>query len=236
MQRIPAVADASSAPAGSTVRRASVTFKVRRRALSPRRQTLLEGWLQRWGLDENGPPLDWQDVFGTTSAVVLDVGFGHGESTVNMAAADPATSIVGIEIHTPGVATLLDAVDRQGLGNVRVVHGDALPFLDRIPPGTLHGVRIYFPDPWPKPRQHHRRIVHPDVIDVLVDRLEVDGTIHLATDVDAYAMAMQRVCGAEPRLTGGVIDRPIERPLTRFEQRGLIEGRHPVDMLYRRTH
>jgi tRNA (guanine-N7-)-methyltransferase len=220
----------------SSVRRSSVTFKARRRALSPKRQALLADWLARWGLDDTGPVLEWAIVFGTSSPVVLDIGFGHGESTAEMARADPATSIVGIEIHTPGVATLLDAVDRDELTNVRVVHGDALLFLDRVAPGTLRGVRIYFPDPWPKPRQHHRRIVHPDVIDVLVDRLEIGGTIHLATDVDAYAMAMQRVCAAEPRLTGGVIDRPEERPLTRFEQRGLDEGRHPVDMSYRRTH
>jgi tRNA (guanine-N7-)-methyltransferase len=221
---------------GSTVRRSSVTFKVRRRAMSPKRQALLGDWLARWGLDEAGPVLEWPTVFGTSSPVVLDIGFGHGESAARMARADPATSIVGIEIHTPGVATLLDAVDREGLDNVRVVHGDALLFLDRIAPASLHGVRIFFPDPWPKPRQHHRRIVHPDIVDVLVDRLEIGGTIHLATDVDAYAMAMQRVCAGEPRLTGGVVDRPDERPLTRFEQRGLDEGRHTVDMIYRRTH
>jgi tRNA (guanine-N7-)-methyltransferase len=100
----------------------------------------------------------------------------------------------------------------------------------------LREVRIYFPDPWPKPRQHHRRIVHSDVIGVFVDRLEIGGAIHLATDVDSYAMAMRRVCGAESRLSGGVVDRPTGRPLTRFEQRGLDEGRDAVDLLYHRTH
>ena len=221
-------------PTGQSVRRASVTFKVRRRALSPRRQALLADWLDRWGLDDTGPVLDGAVVFGTPSPVVLDVGFGHGESTADMARADRATSIVGVEIHTPGVATLLETVDRDGLDNVRVVHGDALMFLDRIAPDSLHGVRIYFPDPGPKPRQHHRRIVHRDVIGALVDRLEIGGTIHLATDVDDYATAMQRVGAAESRLRGGVIDRPVDRPLTRFEQRGLDEGRHPVDLLYHR--
>lgn len=220
---------------GRSVPRSSVTFKVRRRALSPRRQALLADWLDRWGLDDTGAALDWAVVFGTSSPVVLDVGFGHGESTAQMARADRTTSIVGVEIHTPGVATLLEAIDREELDNVRVVHGDALMFLDRIAPGSLRGVRIFFPDPWPKPRQHHRRIVHPDVVAVLVDRLEIGGTIHLATDVDAYSMAMQRVCGEQACLSGGVIPRPVDRPLTRFEQRGLDEGRHAVDLLYRRT-
>jgi len=231
-----------------------VTFKVRRRALSPRRQALLEGWLDRWGLSEAGPVLDWAEVFGESAAgvdaiadefedtasdhspdVVLDIGFGHGESTSKMALADPSTADVGIEMHTPGVATLLESIERDELHNVRVVHGDALMFLDRVGSGTLGGARIFFPDPWPKVRQHHRRIVSADVVRALVDRLRIGGTLHLATDISDYAEVMQRVCDAEPQLEGGVIDRPDWRPLTRFEQRGLDEARDSWDLLYRRV-
>jgi tRNA (guanine-N7-)-methyltransferase len=230
------VIEQGPAPVSPTsVRRPAVTFKVRRRALSPARQARLDSWMAAWGVDETGDPIDWATLFAGTTDVILDIGFGHGESTVVMAAADPATGIVGIEVHTPGVATMLHAVADAGLVNVRIVHGDALVFLDRIRTESVAGVRIYFPDPWPKGRQHHRRIVRADVVAALTDRLRVGATLHFATDIVDYADAMQRTCDDEPRLTGGVIDRPSWRPLTRFERRGLDEGRHPVDLLYRRT-
>ncbi len=188
-----------------------------------------------WGLDEAGPIIDSTTVFGRPVDVILDIGFGHGESIVAMAASAPDEGIIGVEVHTPGVATMLDAVAVCGLENVRVVHGDVLVFLDRIGAGTLSGVRIFFPDPWPKVRQHHRRIVRDDVVGALTDRLQIGGTLHLATDIADYAAAMERACRVEPRLAGGVIDRPGWRPVTRFERRGLEEGRTAVDLLYRRT-
>jgi tRNA (guanine-N7-)-methyltransferase len=237
-----------------SVRRAAVTFKARRRALSPARQVLVDAWMARWGIDEAGPPIDWTEVFGpavppdalaadrdadhpaTIDRVVLEIGFGHGESTVRMAAAEPHVGVVGVEIHTPGVATLLAAVDHAGLDNVRVVHGDVLVFLDRVRANSLHGIRVFFPDPWPKVRQQHRRLVGADVVAALTDRLAIGGSLHLATDVADYAEQMRRVAAAEPRLHGGVIERPPSRPLTRFEQRGLDEARVATDLVYvRRT-
>jgi tRNA (guanine-N7-)-methyltransferase len=209
-----------------------VTFKARRRALSPARHARFIEWLARWGLDETGPVIDWSVEFGAPSPVVLDIGFGHGESITQMALADPTTAIVGLEIHTPGVATLLQAIEAHGLTNVRVVHGDVLLFLDRVAPSSLAGVRIYFPDPWPKVRQHHRRLVDVDVVHALTDRLTIGGTLHLATDVADYARAMQTACDVDDRLAGSVIERPPFRPTTRFEQRGVDEGRHPTDLWY----
>jgi tRNA (guanine-N7-)-methyltransferase len=219
--------------AGS-VRRPAASFKVRRRSLSPKRQAEFDEWITRWGLDVEGPPLDLSRVFGRDGDVVLDIGFGHGESTIEMAAAQPELDVIGVEVHTPGVVTVLDAIEHRGLHHIRLVHGDVLPFLDRIAPESLAVIRIYFPDPWTKRRNFHRRLVGPDVVDVLCDRLRQDGQLHLATDIDEYAVAMQQVCDAEPRLTGGVIDRPVWRPLTRFEQRGLDAGRSPTDLLYTR--
>jgi tRNA (guanine-N7-)-methyltransferase len=116
-----------------------------------------------------------------------------------------------------------------------VVHGDLLAFLDRIAPDSLAAVRIYFPDPWTKRRNFHRRLVGPDVVAALTDRLRTGGRLHLATDIADYAEAIQRVCDAEARLTGGVIERPDWRPLTRFERRGLDAGRQPADLLYTRV-
>lgn len=191
-------------------------------------------------IDLEGPVLAWEDVFGRdrdpARGVVLDIGFGHGESTIQMAREQPLLDVVGVEVHDPGVVTVLDAIVNEPLPNVRVVHGDLVQFLARIGPESLRVIRIYFPDPWKKTRQHHRRLVREDVVAALVDRLEPGGELHLATDIVDYAALMQRVCEADPRLDGGVIERPDERPLTRFEQRGLDEGRPPTDLLYRRVH
>lgn len=215
-----------------SVRRSAASFRQRQRRLSPKRQAEFDEWIERWSLPVEGPTLDWREVFGRTGDVVLDVGFGHGESTIDMAVADPATDVIGVEVHQPGVVTVLDAIEHRGLHHVRVVHGDVLPFLDRIPTSSLAGIRIFFPDPWTKRRNHHRRLVGPDVVAALADRLRIGATLHLATDIADYADAMESACDAEPRLAGGRITRPEWRPLTRFEQRGIDAGRSPVDLLY----
>ncbi len=219
----------------SPVRRPSATFKVRRRSLSPKRQAEFDTWIQRWGLDVTGPPLDYLAVFGRVGDVVLDIGFGHGESTIAMAMDQPDVDVLAVEVHTPGVVTVLDAIEHDELHHLRVVHGDLLPFLDRVPHSSLAGIRVFFPDPWTKRRRQHRRLVAPDVVAAFVDRLVVGGFLHLATDIAHYAVVMEQTCDAEPRLDGGVIPRPDWRPVTRFEQRGLDAGRPPVDLLYRRV-
>lgn len=225
------------------VRRPALTFKVRRRGLSAKRQDEFDRWINDWSITIDGPLLDWAQVFpppdgqprDPTRGVVLDIGFGHGESTIQMARAQPLLDVIGVEVHDPGVVTVLDAIVNDPLPNVRVMHGDVVPFLDRIPPDSLQMVRVFFPDPWKKQRQHHRRLIRADVVTAIVDRLAIGGGLHLATDIADYATQMQQVCDAEPRLTGGIIERPDERPLTRFEQRGLDEGRPPTDLMYRRT-
>jgi tRNA (guanine-N7-)-methyltransferase len=218
-----------------SVRRPAASFKVRRRSLSPKRQAEFDEWVVRWGLDLEGPALDWSEVFGRDGDVALDIGFGHGESTIEMAAAQPELDVIGVEVHTPGVVTVLDAIEHRELHHIRVVHGDLLPFLDRIAPDSLAVVRIFFPDPWTKRRNFHRRLVGSDVVAALTDRLRVGGQLHLATDIADYAEAMRHVCDAEQRLIGGVVERPGWRPLTRFEQRGLDAGRSPTDLIYTRT-
>ncbi len=234
----------TESPSGArNVRRPALTFKVRRRGLSAKRQGEFDRWITEWSIPMEGPLLDWADVFpapdGSTRdperGVVLDIGFGHGESTIQMARAEPDLDVIGVEVHDPGVVTVLDAIVNDPLPHVRVMHGDTVPFLDRLRPESLRVVRIFFPDPWKKQRQHHRRLVRSDIVTALVDRMEIGGELHLATDIVDYAELMEQVCSDEPRLDGGVIERPDARPLTRFEQRGLDEGRPPTDLSYRRT-
>jgi len=201
--------------------------------MSPTRTVLYERLVTEWSLPVEGPSLDLADLFGGLD-VVLDIGFGGGEGLVDMALARPHEAIIGVDIHTPGVAKVVEAIEVHDWQHVRVVEGDVLEFLPRIPAGSLATVRLYFPDPWLKQKQKHRRLARPDVIAGLVDRLRIGGTLHIATDIDDYAAQALAVCAAEPRLRGGVVPRPDWRPVTRFEQRGLNAGRIATDMIYER--
>jgi tRNA (guanine-N7-)-methyltransferase len=178
-------------------------------------------------------PLDLQSVWGEDVPVVVEVGFGNGSATVSMAAADPGTGILAIDIHTPGVARLLRAIDENGLTNVRVIEGDALTVLERmIAPGSLAGVRSYFPDPWPKARHHKRRLVQAEVLALVGSRLVDGGRWDLATDWTEYVEKMQEQFATDPRWSGGIIDRPNGRPVTHFERRAIREGRLITDLSY----
>ena len=184
-----------------------------------------------------GAPLSFGAVFGDAAVasggdVVLDIGFGSGEALIEVAELRPHECVIGIDVHTPGIAAVLEAVERRGLRNVRVVEGDVIDLLARLPARSLAGIRVFFPDPWPKRRQRGRRLIRPEIIDRLILLLRVGGTLHLATDVEDYATQMRAVCEAVPELSGGMIERPVWRPLTRYEQRAIDEGRRPVDLLY----
>jgi tRNA (guanine-N7-)-methyltransferase len=214
------------------------SFLPRRRALSPLRAAEYRRQAPRWRLDEQGTVLDLLEVFEDAGPaahrVVLDIGFGGGEGLIGMAALRPDEGIIGVEVHTPGVAKVLQAVEEHGWRHVRVVEGDAIHFLSRIAPGSLGGVRLWFPDPWPKNKQKHRRIVRPDVVRAVAEGLRVGGVFHVATDVADYARHTQQVVSDEPRLAGGVVARPEWRPLTRFESRGIAAGRSITDLVYER--
>ena len=179
--------------------------------------------------------LDLGVVFGRSGSVVLDIGIGVGDTLLTMAAQQTELDVIGVDVHTPGIAHTLAGIEEQELTNVRLVHGDALPFLDRLPAQSLAGIRIFFPDPWPKARHHHRRLVRDDVVARLVELLRPDGWLHVATDNDDYAEQMQLVCDAHPMLSGGPIPRPPERPLTRYEQKVVEAGHTVVDFWYKRA-
>jgi tRNA (guanine-N7-)-methyltransferase len=187
--------------------------------------------LPRYGLPDG--PLDADALFDGRP-VALEIGFGLGHATVEMAEADPGIGIVAIDVHTPGVARLLAEIERRGLTNVRVELGDAVDLLEhRIPEASLDAIRIFFPDPWPKARHHKRRIVRPDLVALMASRLRPGGVLHCATDWEPYADAMREVLDAEPALHDpydGWAPR-LERPLTKFERHGVEKGHVVRDLV-----
>lgn len=211
------------------------TFKPRRRPISPTRAALFERLEPLWCLDEVGAEFAPAVVFGRNAPLVFEIGIGAGESLTSAAGENPETDLIGADVHTPGIAASLARIDSMGLTNVRLLHGDAMVFLKRLAPGSLAGIRIFFPDPWPKARHHHRRITSAANIDRFVSLLRQGGTLHVATDIAEYALVTQHVCAAHPELAGGVVARPDWRVVTRYETKGIEAGRTATDLIYSRV-
>ncbi|WP_247685723.1 tRNA (guanosine(46)-N7)-methyltransferase TrmB [Micromonospora sp. C31] len=185
-----------------------------------------------------GTPVDLAGLFGRRAPLVLEIGSGMGDTTAEMAAADPDRDYLAVEVHTPGIANLLDLVDRHGLRNVRVAQGDALDLVAGLPEAALDAVHVFFPDPWPKSRHHKRRIIQPAHVALLRSRLAPGGILHCATDWAEYAEAMRHTLDADPGLVDaydGFAPRPAHRPVTKFERRALRAGRPIFDLIHRRS-
>ncbi|WP_103340341.1 tRNA (guanosine(46)-N7)-methyltransferase TrmB [Amycolatopsis sp. CA-126428] len=183
-------------------------------------------------------PLDFTAWFGREAPVMLEIGSGMGETTSQLAAAAPQLNYVAAEVYDPGLGQLMLRAEKLGVENLRLLHGDAVVLLtEHVEPETLHGVRLFFPDPWPKKKHHKRRIVSPSFAALVASRLAPGGTFHLATDWENYAEQMLEVCSAEPALKNrydGWAPRPEWRPVTKFEQRADVEGRVSHDLIFER--
>jgi tRNA (guanine-N7-)-methyltransferase len=229
---------AGQQPAGTRPIR---TFHPRRGRMSARHADAMTDLWPRFGLtvvDGDHSPLDLTGLFGRDAPRVLEIGFGMGDSTAAMAAADPGRDYLAIEVHTPGAGNLLALIGEQGLGNVRVAVGDAMHLLHRLPSGGLDAVHIFFPDPWPKGRHHKRRLIQPGNVRLLRDRLRPGGTLHCATDWEHYAESMAETLGPGTGFVnphGGFAPRPEHRPVTKFERRGVLAGRQIFDLVVRRA-
>ncbi|UGQ49298.1 tRNA (guanosine(46)-N7)-methyltransferase TrmB [Massilia endophytica] len=200
---------------------------------------------QERALNELGPrfmipyakaPLDFEQVFGRKAPVVLEIGFGMGDTTAYIAKNDPAKDFIGVEVHTPGVGSLLKLIGEQELSNLRLIQHDAVEVLNHmIPANSLAGVHVYFPDPWHKARHNKRRLIQAPFVQKLVSHLAPGGYLHLATDWEDYAVQMLEVLSAEPGLQNtaeGYAEKPSYRPLTKFENRGLKLGHGVWDLVF----
>ncbi|MET9292718.1 tRNA (guanosine(46)-N7)-methyltransferase TrmB [Streptomyces sp. NPDC003077] len=225
-------------PAGAHHERRIRSFQPRRSRVSPAQAAAIRRRWPEWGLDIDGlSRLDLNALFDGRP-VVLEIGFGMGEATAQMAAADPGTGILACDVHTPGQGNLLSLAERAGLTNVRVANGDAIILLrEMLAPGSLAGLRVFFPDPWPKKRHHKRRLIQPEFIALASTRLAPGALVHCATDWEPYAEQMLEVLSAEPTLENlhpSYAPRPDFRPFTKFEGQGLDKGHVVHDLLFRR--
>jgi len=200
-------------------------------------------WREFWpvlGIENGDEMLDFSAIFGRQAPLVLEIGFGNGESLVALAAAHPAHDHLGLEVHPPGVGHLLLRCDTERLRNVRVICDDAVQVLQRrVPDASLDQVLLYFPDPWPKKRHHKRRIVQPEFIALLARKLKSGGVLRMASDWQPYAEHMLATVGGCDLLrnesaTGDYVVRPDSRPPTRFERRGQRLGHGVWDLAFRR--
>jgi tRNA (guanine-N7-)-methyltransferase len=215
------------------------SFVLRQGRMSPAQTRAYEALGPRFMLPfQTASALDFRKLFGRDAPTIVEIGFGMGESTAAIAAMLADSNFIGIEVHTPGVGALLKLVGEHQLANLRVVQHDAVEVLNEmIPDQSLAGFHIFFPDPWPKKRHHKRRLIQPDLVRLLVQKLAVSGYIHLATDWQEYAQHMLVVLQAEPGLINTAADfaaRPHYRGPSGFERKGLAKGHNVWDLLFRR--
>ncbi|MEV4973291.1 tRNA (guanosine(46)-N7)-methyltransferase TrmB [Streptomyces scopuliridis] len=228
-------------PAGSHFERRIRSFQPRRSRVTTGQADALRRMWADWGMEIDGQRILDPDAMFDGLPVVLEIGFGMGEATARMAADDPGTGILAVDVHTPGQGNLLRLAEENGLTNIRVANGDAIILLrEMLPAESLAGLRIYFPDPWPKKRHHKRRLIQPEFLTLAAGRLKPGAVLHCATDWEPYAEQMLAELTAHPgfentQRDGGYAARPAFRPLTRFEGQGLDKGHVVRDLLFRRA-
>jgi tRNA (guanine-N7-)-methyltransferase len=218
------------------------SFRTRRSTLSAAQQAT---WARLWpemgtyARDADGPvpPLDIEAWFGRSAPVVLEIGCGTGTSTLAMAQGEPHLNVVAVEVYRRGLAQLLSAIDREGVTNIRLVRGDGVDVLEHMfGPDSLTGVRVFFPDPWPKARHHKRRLLQPPTVALIADRLQPGGVLHAATDHAGYAEHIAEVGDAEPRLrpvtSPDSLPISVQRPVTKYEGKAQHAGSAVAELLW----
>ena len=207
--------------------------------MTPSQQRGWDEGFPQYGLSAEQGALDWDDQFGASGRRIVEIGFGMGDSLIQMAQADPGAQFIGIEVHRPGVGRLLSRVLAEKIQNVRVYAEDAVDvFAQSLTLESLDAIHIFFPDPWHKKRHHKRRLIQPGWVREITQRLKAGGYLHLATDWEPYAEHMFDVLEDVPSLKNAsgaprsAVPRPDYRPLTKFEARGERLGHRVQDLVY----
>ncbi len=195
--------------------------------------------LPHYGIPFSEVPVDFDGIFGRSAPRILEIGSGMGETTAAIAKHYPDKDFIAIEVHAPGIGSLLDRIEKCQLPNLRIIPHDAAAVIQQMfTDESLDGIHIFFPDPWPKARHHKRRLIQPDFVSLLCSRMKSGAYLHIATDWENYAEHILQVLNSEKRLsntTAGYTPRPVSRPLTKFEQRGMKLGHTIRDMIFIKT-
>ncbi len=214
------------------------SFVLRQGRFSPAQQRAVETLMPRFGVAYRESPLDLRELFGREAPVVAEVGFGMGETTAAIARENPDTDYLAIEVHGPGVGSLLKRLEGESIANVRLVQHDAVEVLRHmIPESSLAAIHVFFPDPWPKKRHHKRRLLQAPFVALAASRLAPGGVLHVATDWQEYAEHVLAVCESCSLLENTAKQfaaRPAWRPETKFERRGAALGHGVWDIIFRR--
>lgn len=216
------------------------SFVLRQGRLTKGQERALETGWPKFGVDYIEKRLDLPQLFGRTeNKKILEVGFGMGDATAKIAQALPECDFLAVEVHTPGVGSLLKMMQELALTNIRIVQHDAVEVLQHmIPDASLDGVHIFFPDPWHKKRHHKRRLIQAEFVKLLCQKLKPGAYVHVATDWQEYAEWVLEVLSAEPQLKNAAdnyAEKPSYRPLTKFENRGLKLGHGVWDLVFLRS-
>lgn len=216
-----------------------LTYTRRGSRFTPRQEAAWQAHHEAWVVPDeavDAPDFSWGEAFGRDAPLAVEIGCGIGEATAAVAATRPDVNVLALEVWRPGVAETLARVADAGLTNVRLCSVDAVWLLEHlVEPGSLEELWTWFPDPWHKAKHHKRRLVAPPFAAMAAQRLKPGGWWRLATDWAAYAEQMVEVLDAEPSLEGGLVERWAERPVTKFERKGLAVGRDVADLAYVRT-
>ena len=214
------------------------SFVNRRSHMTQGQQQALDAYLDKWSVPYRAEVLDLSAAFGRSAPTVLEIGFGMGETTEQIALARPRDNFLGVEVFNAGVGALLKRIEISALENIRIIQHDAVEVLrDMVAPNSLSGVHIYFPDPWPKKRHHKRRLIQAPLIELLSSRMTSGAYLHCATDWEHYAQQMLEVLSGEASLINtaeNFAPRPDFRPLTKFENRGIRLGHGVWDLIFKK--
>jgi len=214
------------------------SYVLRQGRMTPGQQRAFAELWPHFGLTPPTVTLEFQQIFANSNPVYLEIGFGNGKALAEAADLHPHNNYLGVEVHGPGVGHLMIKLAEQQSSNVRILQTDAMDLLrHRIPPNSLSGVFLFFPDPWPKKKHHKRRIVQAEFVKLIQCALKPGGYLHMATDWEHYAQQMMAVCSAADGFvnqagTGNFSPRPQERPLTKFERRGKKLGHRVWDLIF----
>lgn len=215
------------------------SFVHRRTHITPSQKQALADLLPQWSIPYAPAAPDYDAIYGRHADLVLEIGFGMGETTAQIAQDNPGKNFLGVEVFDAGVGALLKRIDDLELTNLRIIQHDAVEVVHHmLAPESLAAIHVFFPDPWPKKRHHKRRLIQAEFVSLLSTRLQPGGILHCATDWQNYAEHMLAVLSAEPSLentANGFAPRPAHRPLTKFEQRGLRLGHEVHDLIFRKS-